>query len=70
MIEMEVPNKWRGLAFFKLPKKQYVYCELIKLSKFPYIQDKNGWHVIASNTLEKLAGYDENGNEVYRSVKQ
>lgn len=71
MIVMEVANKWRGLCLFALPeKKKYVYGELIKRGKYPAIVDKNGWHVVVPETLCKLAGYDEEGNEVYRSCKR
>lgn len=64
---MEVPEKWRGLS--KLTGK-VIYGTLHKFSFATMIYHNGVYHTVYKSSLAKLAGYDENGNEVYRSVKK
>lgn len=68
MIEMEVPNKWRGKRL--LLNQDIVYGTLTNRGNWTAIANKDGIFRVFDDSLQKLAGYDENGNEVYRSVKQ
>ena len=64
---MEVPNKWRGA---KTNSGEPVFGTLTKSSYWYAIANKDGIFKVFSNSLAKLAGYDAEGNEVYRSCKQ
>ena len=64
---MEVPNKWRGK---RLVNGEYVSGVLFKNSVGALINDGSGYVQVDPKSLSKLAGYDEEGNEVYRSSKR
>lgn len=64
---MEIPNKWRGIS--RLTGK-YIYGTLHKFTFATMIYDAGVYHTVKKSSLAKLAGYDENGNEVYRSYKK
>ncbi|MBQ7199223.1 MAG: hypothetical protein IJS29_08180 [Selenomonadaceae bacterium] len=68
MIEMEVPEKWRGKRL--LLNQDIVYGTLTNRGIWTAIANKDGIFRVFDDSLQKLAGYDENGNEVYRSYKK
>lgn len=68
MIEMEVPEKWRGKRL--LLNQDIVYGTLTNRGIWTAIANKDGIFRVFEDSLQKLAGYDENGNEVYRSYKK
>ncbi len=65
---MEVPNKWSGKRL--LLNQDIVYGTLTNRGIWTAIANKDGIFRVFDDSLQKLAGYDEDGNEVYRSVKQ
>ena len=68
MIEMEVPEKWRGKRL--LLNQDIVYGTLTNRGIWTAIANKDGIFRVFDDSLQKLAGYDENGHEVYRSYKK
>lgn len=64
---MEVPNKWRGKRL--LLNQDIVYGTLTNRGIWTAIANKDGIFRVFNNSLQKLAGYDKDGNEVYRSIK-
>ncbi len=65
---MEVPNKWRGKRL--LLNQDIVYGTLTNRGIWTAIANEKGVFRVIDDSLQKLAGYDENGNEVYRSCKK
>lgn len=64
---MEVPEKWRGKRTLN---GEYIYGTLLSKHFGLLIYDGRGYAKVEPQSLCKLAGYDENGNEVYRSYKK
>lgn len=68
MIELEIPNKWRGRRW--LLNNDMVYGTLTSKGTYAAIANKDGVFRVFDNSIAKLAGYDKDGNEVYRSCKR
>lgn len=65
---MEVPNKWRGKSMNTGGIVEGLLISRHSRHYLPVILDAWGReHQIQPDKLFKLAGYDENGNEVYKS---
>lgn len=64
---MEVPNKWRA---FRFVNGKEVVGTLTRRGIFAAIANKDGVFRVQEDTLQKLAGYDENGNEVWQWAKR
>lgn len=70
MIELEVPNKYRGEIIFT---NQKVCGDLIDDGKYTgFAEIRSGkeiFSLVSPFTLQKLAGYDKDGNEVWKNLK-
>ena len=67
MIKMEIPNKWRGEILYTNDK---ICGDLIndgKYTGFAEIRAGKEFFLVNPFTLQKLAGYGKDGNEVYKS---
>ena len=62
----KVPNKWRGE---RINGAGAIYGTLFIRQIGTLIYDGVGWAKVKPESLSKLAGYDAEGNEVYRSCK-
>jgi len=64
---MEIPNKYRGIR--KLTGKP-IYGELYRFSFATMIKTDGIFYPVKPKSVCKLAGYDKDGNEIYRSCKK
>ena len=65
---MKIPDKWRGR---RILNDEEISGELVK-NQLGYLirVEGGGYAKVKPESLSKLAGYDEEGNEVYRSSKR
>lgn len=60
---MKVPVKFRGVL-----KNKYVYGSRLQecsISSKIYIVDDTDYYMVYRNTVRRLVGYDESGEEIY-----
>lgn len=67
-MKKDIPRKFRAKRLHKF-KDEIVYGNIRPLINSVFIYDTNFSVRVDPDTVQKLSGYDKDGNEIYRTYK-